>query len=341
MVQHREPDLIERICEGKGRRFDGIPCEYYIFLEKICRLLQQHKLDEFWEQGRCAYTVLQLVEEGCLKSLREVYDGIPLGDSIDYDMQAVIQRLKQQHLETGFNLAVWHRYVHTTVYREIRKQIDFIPDKKHCGTCKHLSKSTSYVCLQRGEIREDLAYVCQKYRPKSTFSEPPEREQCSTCDSLSRKSYFCYKRAEKRNKTDAICEYYSQEISSNMVSLNNGPVTSEGSANTQYLDRLLYEISQTNGDYANSPETQLSSQDELLFMQKVLQERIETVSSGTKKYEMYERQYRLFISLLFKLYEDMSEEEAIKSLAQEYHLKEWTIKRDIKDVREFLKNVLK
>jgi hypothetical protein len=55
---------------------------------------------------------------------------------------------------------------------------------------------------------------------------------------------------------------------------------------------------------------------------------------------MYERQYQLFFSFVFKLSEDIPEEDALKDVAEETHLKEWTVKRDIKDVREFLKNVL-
>ena len=161
MAGYGEHDLIEDICEGKGVRFDGIPCEYYTFLERVCALLKQQKLSEFWEQGRCAYIILQLIEEGCLKTFRELYDGIPIGDSVDYDMQAVIQRLKHQHLETGFNLAVWHRYVHTTVYREIRKQLAFIPDKKFCGTCKHLpNRARIFVCNE--EKSEKIWNMCAR-----------------------------------------------------------------------------------------------------------------------------------------------------------------------------------
>ena len=338
MAGYEGPDLIESICEGKGSRFNGITCEFYTCLERICSLLQQQRLDDFWNLGRCAYIILQTIEEGCLKTLHEIYEGLPLSDSIDYDMQAVIQRLKQQRLESGFNLAVWHRYVYTTLYREIRKQLTFLPDKKHCGTCKHISKTNAYVCMERGEIRSDLDFRCPKYHPKASLSEPPETEACQNCENLSRKTYFCYARAEKRNKTDEICEHYSQDISADFVSLDDDRPNSEG-ANSQYVDHLLYEISQEDEYSSDNPEASLLPQDELETLRRLLQERIESAPAGTKKHEMYERQYQLFMIVLFKLYDDMPEEDAIKSVAQEYDVKEWTVKRDMKDVREFLKNV--
>ncbi len=341
MAGYREHDLIEDICEGRGIRFHGVSCEYYTSLEKICTLLQQNKLEEFWEHGRCAYIILQIIEDACLKTLRELYNGLPVGDAVDYDMQAVVDRLKHQHLETGFNLAVWHRYVHTTVYREIRKQVAYIPNKKHCGTCKHLSKSSSHICMRQGEIREHPEQtLCPKYQLKTSLLELPETKTCLTCELLSRKAYFCYHHAEKRNKTDTVCENYSQEIAVDFIPLHNVPTNSSGIEHPQYLDRLLYEISLTNERSLDNPEAQLVPQDELMRIQDELQTRIESASGGSKKREMYERQYHLFTLLLGKLYEDISEDDAVKSLAQEYHLKEWTVKRDIKDVREFLKNVL-
>ncbi|PIE33289.1 hypothetical protein CSA56_12535 [candidate division KSB3 bacterium] len=339
MPGYEGPDLIESICEGKGTRFNGTVCDFYTCVDRICSLLQRQQLEDFWNLGRCAYIVLQTIEECCLKTLHEMYEGLPLGDSIDYDMQSVVQRLKQQHLEFGFNLAVWHRYVYTTVYREIRKQLTFLPDKKHCGTCKHISKTNGYVCMERGEIRSNLDFRCLKYQPKAVLSEPPEVETCQNCEHLSRKSYFCYARGETRNKTDEVCEQYSQDISANFVSLDEERPNSGGAA-SQYVDHLLYKINQENEYFSDAPDAALLPQDELETLQTVLQDRIESVSAGTKKHDMYERQYRLFMTLLFKLYDDMPEEDAIKSVAQEYDVKEWTVKRDIKDVREYLKNVL-
>jgi hypothetical protein len=336
----KEPDLIESICEGKGRRFHGEACEFYTFWEKICALLKQHKLEEFWDEGRCAYIILQIIEEACMKTLQELYDGLPLDDAVDYDMQAVIGRLRHLELESGFNLAVWHRYVYTTVYREIRKQLPFLPDKKHCGTCKHISRSSAYVCLDRNEIRDDLDYVCEKYRLKNSLSEVPERESCASCENLSRKSFYCYRRSEKRKKTDATCEFYSQNISADFVSLNDEPMSGNDGPNTQFADRLFYEIECVNEEHSDSPEAQLASRDELFFIRNVLQERIDTAAIGSKKREMYERQYQIFFSFVLKLSDDIPEEDALKDVAEESHLKTWTVKRDIKDVREFLKNVL-
>ncbi len=339
MAGYEGPDLIESLCEGKGTRFDGTVCEFYTHLERLCSLLEDQRFDDFWNLGRCAYIILQTIEDGCLKTLHEIYEGIPLGDSLDYDMQSVIQRLKQHRLESGFNLAVWHRYVYTTVYREIRKRLTFLPDKKHCGTCKHLSKSNAYICMERGEIRLHLDFHCPKYHPKTSLSVRPKLETCQNCEHLSRKTYFCYARGEKRNKTDEVCERYRQDISADFVSLDDDRPNSEG-ASSQYIDHLLYEIDQANDFSSDNPQTALLPQDELETLQRLLQERIESVPLGTKKHDVYERQYQLFMTLLFKLYDDMPEEEAMKSVAREHDVREWTVKRDIKEVREFLKNVL-
>ncbi len=340
MASTKEPDLIESICEGKGLRFHGEPCEFYTFWEKICALLKQHKLEKFWDDGRCAYIILQIIEEACMKTLHEFYEGLPLDDALDYDMQAVVGRLRHLELESGFNLAVWHRYVYTTVYREIRKQLSFLPDKKHCGTCKHISQSSAYVCLDRNEIRDDTEYVCEKYRFKTSLLEVPEKESCASCGKLSRKSFYCYRKSEKRNKTDVTCEFYSQNISADFVSLNDEPIRQNDGPNTQFADRLFYEIERANEEGLDSPEEQLVYQDELMFIRHALQERIEKAPSGSKKHEMYERQYQLFFSFVLKLYDEIPEEDALKDVAEESQLKEWTVKRDIKDVREFLKNVL-
>ena len=336
----KEPDLIESICEGKGHRFHGEACKFYTFWEKICILLKQHKLEEFWDEGRCAYIILQIIEEACMKTLQELYEGLPLDDAMDYDMQAVIGRLKHLELESGFNLAVWHRYVYTTVYREIRKQLPFLPDKKHCGTCKHISQSSAYVCLDRNEIRDDLDYVCKKYQLKDSLSEIQDKKSCATCDNLSRKTFYCYRRSEKRKKTDATCEFYSQNISADFISLNDEPVSGNNGPNTQFADRLFYEIERANEELLDSPEEQLADRDELLFIRSALQERIDTAAAGSKRREMYERQYRLFFNFVLKLSDDIPEEDALKDVAEESQLKTWTVKRDIKDVREFLKNVL-
>ncbi len=103
---------------------------------------------------------------------------------------------------------------------------------------------------------------------------------------------------------------------------------------------MFYKISQQCEEYAETPETYLIPQEIFGTIRSVLQQRIDETPPASKKHEMHKRQYEVFLNLVFKLYENIPEDEAIQTLVQEFHLKEWTIKRDIKDVREFLKNVL-
>ena len=123
------------------------------------------------------------------------------------------------------------------------------------------------------------------------------------------------------------------------LSLDDDRPNSEG-VSSPYPDHVLYEISQTNEYSVTDPQTALLPQDELETIETLLQERIESVLPGTKKHDVYERQYRIFMTILFKLYDEMPEEDAIKSVAQEHDVKTWTVRRDLKEVREFVKNVL-
>ena len=66
-------NLVESICEGQGSRFHGAACEFYARDAKECALLKGQQLQEFWDRGRCAYTILRIVEDGCVKALRELY----------------------------------------------------------------------------------------------------------------------------------------------------------------------------------------------------------------------------------------------------------------------------
>lgn len=337
----KAPDLMTNICEGRGFRFAGIACEFYTHVTKVCLLLEQQRLSDFWDQGRCAFIILQIVEESCLKTLRELYDWMTPGDSVDYDLQEVVQRLKQQHLEAGFTLAVWHRYVYVTVYREMRKRLPFLPAKKHCGTCKHLSKSNAHVCLARGEIRTNLTFCCETYTSKPTSAGQPQLQvaSCANCQQFARKAYFCYQLSARRNKTDAPCPQYSPEMPGELMSLDEACAGAEMAQSAHAADRLMYELSQANGHGA--PDKQILAADEIEFMQHVLLERIESVAPHTKKHAIYARQYHVFCGLLQTFCEeDFSEEDALQALAGEFRLPVWTVKRDLNDVRDFLKNVL-
>lgn len=336
MSKQTSPDLIENICEGKGTRFHGVQCQFYANLARECDLLKGQQIQVFWDHGRCAYIVLQIVEDGCMKTIHELYADLVTDDAFDYDIQAVVERLKHQELTVGFSLPVWHRYVYTTVYREIKRQLPMLPDKRHCGTCKHLSKSSDYICERRREIHSSLR-ICDEYARKPDTLDVVENVDCATCQHLSRKSYFCYFHREKRNKTDDVCENYSAEILVDFVSLNDDTTDENVAHHSPQSNRLLHEISQMQAQTAFSVEAQVAAEDELNHIRTLLQDRIETAASGSKRREMYERQYELFFQLVMKMCDDdLDEDDAIQVLAKECGIKEWTLRRDIRDAREFL-----
>ncbi|GAK50167.1 hypothetical protein U14_01394 [Candidatus Moduliflexus flocculans] len=336
MSKQTSPDLIENICEGKGTRFHGVQCQFYANLARECDLLKGQQIQVFWDHGRCAYIVLQIVEEGCMKTIHEMYADLIPDDAFDYDIQAVVHRLKHQELTAGFSLPVWHRYVYTTVYREIKRQLPMLPDKRHCGTCKHLSKSTDYICEHRHEIHASLR-ICDEYARKPDTLEVVENIDCMTCQHLSRKSYFCYFHREKRNKTDDLCENYSAEIVVDFISLNDDATDENAAHQSPQPNRLLHEISQIQAQTTLSAEDQVSAEDELNHIRTLLQDRIETAAAGSKRREMYERQYELFFQIVMKMCDDdLEEDDAIQAIAKEFGIKEWTLRRDIRDAREFL-----
>jgi len=336
MPKQTTPDLIENICEGKGTRFHGVQCQFYANLVRECDLLKGQQIQIFWDYGRCAYIVLQIVEESCMKTIHEMYADLISDDTVDYNMQAVVERLKHQELTAGFSLPVWHRYVYTTVYREMKRQLPMLPDKRHCGTCKHLSKSTDYICERRREIHSSLR-ICDEYARKPETLDALDNVDCTTCQFLSRKSYFCYFHKEKRNKTDDLCEHYSADIVADFISLNDDAVNDNAAHQSSQPNRLLHEISQIQVQNTLSAEAQISAEDELNHIRMLLQDRIETATSGSKRREMYERQYELFFQIVMKMCdEDLEEDDAIQAIAKEFEIKEWTLRRDIRDVREFL-----
>ena len=341
MSKQGTPNLVESICEGQGNRFHGAACEFYAQAAKECALLKGQQLQEFWDRGRCAYTILRIVEDGCVKALRELYGDLIWDDAFDYDMQGVVERLRQQELTTGFSLPVWHRYVHTTVYRELKRRLITLPDKKICGTCKHLSKSTAHICELRREIHPSLRR-CPEYQAEPGAAHPAGDLTCLDCLHLSRKAYFCYLLGEKRNKTSEICEEYSLDIATDFISLNQAAANEGEPQQSHQLDRLHYEINQADGSAEASDAARLSATDELLHIQALLQERIDTAAAGSKRREIYARQYEHFFAFALTLSDaGLDEDEAIRATAAEYGLKEWTLRRDIRDAREFLSKIVR
>ncbi|MDM8523689.1 hypothetical protein QUF80_09985 [Desulfococcaceae bacterium HSG8] len=155
----------------------------------------------------------------------------------------------------------------------------------------------------------------------------PREVRCGSCRYLSGSApYICSKKGEPRKKTDGDnCEDYCFDI-----------VITESGIEEKDIPPV-----------AETPETLLEEKEKRRnplssVIKDALSTRIREAKPGTRKREIYKRQCEIFIELLHLISEGMPKKEAEKALAGEYNINERTIRRDIADIREFLKkkNVL-
>ncbi|MCP4107179.1 MAG: hypothetical protein GY749_16835 [Desulfobacteraceae bacterium] len=163
----------------------------------------------------------------------------------------------------------------------------------------------------------------------------PRETKCGTCKFLpGSKPYVCQKKGETRKKTGEICEQYAQKIDV-FISINGSE-----SNDDQYRDNLIFEISKSIHENVKTPETILEKEQEknrLSIIKEILDKRIEKAKPGKMK-QKYERQYDVFINLFNLLSEGIPKEESQKLLADKNGVNIRTIRRDIVEIMEFLKN---
>jgi hypothetical protein len=164
----------------------------------------------------------------------------------------------------------------------------------------------------------------------------PGKKRCGVCRHLSRNyPYVCALTGDQKNKTDVVCENY-RRVTRRCVSLETLNDWGEKTGDVSSIDSA-------GSDPAKNAEEQLvehSMVDAVKNMLSHLRQRTQESGIGTKKKKRYERQHSLVVSLLhyYKETEGASASAAIGQMAKQYHVNEKTIRRDLKEIRQHLKN---
>jgi len=305
MAEARNDTLIGPICEGKSARFDGQACQYCD--KRQCRLLRDHRMEEFWKDCRAAWDIFYTRVRVCLEELQTSYSVAIVDEGEAFDFQGVSERLKNQHVNTP-NLAAWSAIVKTTVYREISRRFQYdgrIPEKRQCGTCKHVPESPPYFCTKKEEIRKKTAPPCEEYSPVIPDFIPIHAPLAPQDD--------------KDNPSNAR------------------------------LQLEIYNAAQTaRNEFSATPESILIEKERLqespLFtMHELLRQRINQQKPGSKRRQIYARQYEILIMLQQLMCEKkMSEKAAKKAVLEAFvfdgkRINEKQLERDLAKIRDFLK----
>jgi hypothetical protein len=298
MRSNKRADLIDSVCGGAGRQFNGSSCLYYAQAPaKQCRLLKARRMKAFWKQCRGAYLLFYNLVQIWHKRFKARYSGLPIDEAEDFDFEGVIRRLQKQTIHVE-NLAGWWKYVSKTVYLEVKKRLirrGLLPEKRNCGSCKHLSLVKPYVCAKTGKSRKKTDLPCEEYRSK-------------------------------------IVRFTS-------IDGESSPGIEDS---RQRLDRLLLEMLTVNNQKRNTPETLVIEKEEhersaLSIIIVMLTQRPDNEKPGSKKSKKYERHYAVFTNIVHLLAQGIPKEEAIKCLAKRFSVNEKTIRRDIAEIKEFLR----
>lgn len=156
----------------------------------------------------------------------------------------------------------------------------------------------------------------------------PKIRRCGNCKYLPlSRPYICSEKGEERKKSDAPCEAYSWEPPPEMMP---APID----------DEIIPDF--------NTPEILLAEKKENLLFRivEMLMDRIEDENPGSKKRDIYKRQYEVFADVLHELSKiepDVEENElirqrsaAIDRAAEKQKVSRKTIMGDIEDIRKFL-----
>lgn len=298
MKGHKRADLIESVCGDAGRQFNGKSCRHYAQTPaKQCQLLKTRRMEAFWKQCRGAYLIFYNLVQVWHKRFKAHYSGLPIDEAEDFDFEGVIRRLQKQTINVE-NLAGWWKYVSKTVYLEVKKRL-----------------------IRRGLL--------------------PEKRNCGSCKYFSSsKPYVCAKTGKSRKKTDPPCEGYRSKL---VYFTSIDRETSSGKeSGQQHLNRLLLEMATVNDQKGNTPEALIIAKEEherspLSTITAMLAQRPDNERSGSKKSKKYERHYAVFTNIVHLLAQGVPKEEAIKCLAKRFSVNEKTIRRDIAEIKEFLR----
>lgn len=300
MLKKKQQDKIRLFCEGNYKYFKDIPCKYYIPSDRACRLLREReKLIEPKKKVAWDQKTEEFWAECRVNSDELIYRAV-------------------------------NRYLFVFKKRYYYIPIDEHEDIDFAAIAGRLKKQT----LKKDTLISWIAYVnITVFRAVREYLYLkyliPKKRSCGNCRFFPElPPYICASTGEKRKKTDPPCECYAWKLP---PVVTPEPINEE----TDIPDPLSGDKEEEFGDEVLSCITDL------------LIERFKAQAPGSKKREVCKRQYEIFIAFLHELSEiepesDLNEmikqrTEIIKKLAAIFRVDEKTVRRDIQEVREFLK----
>lgn len=317
MSNTHKRDVIRLFCEGCEKRFRNVSCRYY---QRFQCILLEHEKD-----GRCES--LPSHQLPC-----EHYDAQNQQCSLRSSVMEIFwNECRCDNIRNLYDTSNRHSESLKRIYKgyvDEKEDVDFV----------RLAEELKKAELDKPLLSQWINYVSTSvYRAFRKILDDRgliyRKKQCGTCKFLSASSKYCYRKNESKNKTDKTCEHYSQTY----------PVfksTDIYEHDDNHPNEIIHRDSE-NPEISETPETLLLKKEEanrqpIFLMKQLLSQRIESQAFESKRRQIYQRQYELFVNYLHLLSEDIEPEDAKKMLAEKLKAEPKTISRDISDIREFL-----
>lgn len=163
----------------------------------------------------------------------------------------------------------------------------------------------------------------------------PRRTECGTCRHLTlSRPRVCLKTGESRKKSQTICDSYAWH-SHMFVSADPEALVVPGNLPVAGRRRGA------GGDGTETPATLLEDKEEgkrIFLMRDALARRAEAAEAGSVRKKRYERQYEVFSNLLSLFSQGVPRKRVCTVLEEKTGIRVRTIRRDLEEIRLFLKN---
>ena len=141
--------LMTRYCLGGDLEFEGIPCEHILEPSRECELLKTSTIGVFFSsEKRClSWRILLDMVRKRLRAYKKTYRYLDAID--DLNIGGLISRLAGSRVKGPPNIYSLRSLVKVAVHRAIRWRLDelqLLPARRECGTCRHLSISKPRMC---------------------------------------------------------------------------------------------------------------------------------------------------------------------------------------------------
>jgi hypothetical protein len=156
-------NLVGYFCQGEGKRFGGIRCDYFIHATSECTLLKEFELYEVFEKGRCEpFEMLKRALEKHLEKYRDIVDP---GEHIEPMAFEILERLKSKRLTQGHKIYVLKGYINKAVYCSVIEMLQREEPlvKRQCGSCRYLSQSKPHICQRATIFTSEKGEVANPY----------------------------------------------------------------------------------------------------------------------------------------------------------------------------------